>query len=629
MHGFTTPSRRPGRLPLSPMALVATLLLLGAGSAPASAQTSPARPRPRPQATAPATDPGSPPGGMVLTPPAEEPKVDPQVEPAQATPPLDEATRPAAAAPADESNPDPPAKVRPGTAPAGGAAPASEGDGFALPTDRLSMGKQDFRLSVEVQQPGPVINLQREATVNLVVKNLGNVEALGVSVVCRMPEGLELVSSVPTASQYPGDKANYYWPKPSLAVGGEWVIPVKVKATKVTACDLGATVTAKAGARARLVVQEPKLRVEQVAEPTRLLRGRQASFRISVSNPGTGPAKNVLVQAKLSEGLRTLDGETTVEQTIPVLAATQTVHLDSLVVDTRAGGAQTCEVVVTSDDVNTSPPEETHSSKTIDVISPELALTLTGPENRYTDQKGEYALVVQNKGTAPAENVKLVVTMPTTGGQLKAMQGEGGQFDRNARKIFWNVGRIEAKEEKKYGFTYLTTGPGLYTTVAEATSGEMRAPAKLLTDVRGLAVVAVRMTSSNRVIDVGDTTIYDIEIRNWGTEDATKVILNGTLSTNLSIEGISGLDGKQVKYNKQDGRILFPEIERIAPGKSVTLSIEAKAKSRGSGMCRIQLDHAALPHGPQASPDDLIHAVAHTTITGESPARTANADTQP
>ena len=89
-------------------------------------------------------------------------------------------------------------------------------------------------------------------TVNLYVKNQGKVEAVGVKVVYQIPDGLELVSSVPDALQDPVNKSNYYWQKPTIAVGGDWTIPVKLKATKVTACDTAATVTAKAGRPGRV-----------------------------------------------------------------------------------------------------------------------------------------------------------------------------------------------------------------------------------------------------------------------------------------------------------------------------------------------------------------------------------------
>ena len=572
----------------------------------------------RPIAFAQAPRPASGPPGSMRVPaePDESAKFDPRVAPVQAPGSLfDDEARPAGGV-ADDVNPLGPSKERPGSAPSSSSGEGpSEGDHFALPVDRLSMGRQEVRLSIEIQQPGNVINLGREMTLNLVIKNVGNVEAVGVAVVYQVPDGLELISATPEPLQDPVHKTNYYWKKETLAVNGDWTIPVRVKATKVTACDTGATVTAKAGARARLVVQEPKLKVEQSVSTARLLIGRQTSFKISVSNPGTGPARNVIVQAKLSDGLRTVDGETIVEQMIPVIPpGVGRVDLNPLVVDTRGGGQQSCTVMVHSPDV-TPVAEDNTATRMIEVISPKLEVKLAGHEQRFTDQKNDYTLTLSNPGTAPAENVKLVATMPTQGGRLINIGDNLGVWDQNVRKVYWDVGKLEPKDSREFHFTYLTGGPGLYSMMAEATSGEQRSSAQVATDVSGLAVIAVQMKPTNPIIDVNDTTTFDIQVRNLGSKEATKILINGTLTTNMVIVGISGLD-KEVRFNVKDGRFTFPEIERLAPGQTLALTIEAKAVDQGSGMCRLLLDHADLPHGEKPSEDDLIHAVGHTTITG-------------
>ena len=72
-----------------------------------------------------------------------------------------------------------------------GGVPANPGSGpvadpFALPPDRMGIGKQRVQLSVEVQA-SPIINLGKESTVRLVVKNESNVDASGVSLVYQLP----------------------------------------------------------------------------------------------------------------------------------------------------------------------------------------------------------------------------------------------------------------------------------------------------------------------------------------------------------------------------------------------------------------------------------------------------------
>ena len=95
-----------------------------------------------------------------------------------------------------------------------------------------------------------------------------------------------------------------------MPAGAERIINVKVKPIKVGPFEHAATVTMLAGSKSRTIVREPKLKVEQTATTGKVLKGQPVQFRITISNPGDGPARNVLVQARLSPGLRVDSGGT-------------------------------------------------------------------------------------------------------------------------------------------------------------------------------------------------------------------------------------------------------------------------------------------------------------------------------
>ena len=87
------------------------------------------------------------------------------------------------------------------------------------------------------------------------------------------------------------------------------MILVRVKPTKIGPFDHAATVTLEVGSKSRTIVREPKLKVEQTVNSAKVLKGQQVEFKIVVQNTGDGPARNVIVQAKLSAGLRHESGE--------------------------------------------------------------------------------------------------------------------------------------------------------------------------------------------------------------------------------------------------------------------------------------------------------------------------------
>ncbi|WP_435009333.1 hypothetical protein P12x_000585 [Tundrisphaera lichenicola] len=539
----------------------------------------------------PPADPGPPPPDLVEGPA----KVDDQVEPAQAAD--------------DGKSPLPPALPASGGAPAAPGAPSAstDSDPFAIQPDRLSPGRQRVQLSVDVQAQ-PVINLGKESVVKLVVKNESNTDASGVSVVYQLPKALQLVSSTPEATPVPADSALYWWKKPMLAAGSEWVIILKVLAKEASPCEHAATVTAKTGSKASATVQEPKLKVEAVASPGRQLKGGQVTFTIAVRNPGTGPARDVIVQAKLSSGLR-MGRDDIVEQTISEIKPGQRIELEPLMVDTVAGGPQTCTVEARSPDVNTV-VEDQRVTRSIEVTQPQLALKLAGQEHRYTGQTIEYKLSVTNPGTSPAKMVKVAAALPSAGGRLVALPSRA-EFDKKTRKLFWALDQIEPGQTVDLSFVYMTSTPGLYRATAEATSGELRASETHSSDVSGIAVLDLVIEQTARVIDVGKTSYYDITIKNVGSKEATRLQLSGKLTTNLKVLRHFNVEKGEFQFNTETGQFIFPEIDRLGVGQSITLSLEVQATESGPAGC-----HAFLAHAEMENEGAKVEDVLSTTVTG-------------
>ena len=558
--------------------------LLDLGSAPADL---PPASQPPPASMAP------PAGSMALPSAADGPRPlrDEKVLPAEAD---DKGPLPAAIQPAGGAAPTP----------AGGSGPGA--DPFVLPPDRLGLGKQRVQLSVEVQA-SPIINLGKETTVRLVVKNESNVDASGVSLVYQLPDGLKINSSIPEATTIPGDKPLFHWAKPMLAANGEWAIVLKVVATSTKSCEHAATVTAKTGSRANTTIQEPKLKVEATSSPGRVLKGEQVTFQIAVHNPGTGPARNVTVQAKLSSGLRA-GSDDIVEQTISEIGPGQRVELEPLIVDTVAGGQQSCTVDVRSPDVN-HVVEEHRIARAVEVTKADLAVKLDGQTERYTGQTNEYKLIVTNPGTAPARKVTVSASLPQQGGKLIALP-PGAKWVLATRKLVWTIPQLEPGQSVTMSFVYGTTTPGLYRATAEATSGELRSSDTMTTDVSGIAVLDLQVTQSNRVIDVGKNNYYDITIKNSGTKEATRLQLRGKL-TNLKVIKHYNVEKGDFQFNRDTGEFVFPEVERLAVGQTITLSLEVQADKSGPAGCHVFLAHAEMD-----TEDAKVEDVISTTVTG-------------
>jgi uncharacterized repeat protein (TIGR01451 family) len=623
----TPDRRRPASGRSASLVAIAGLIALCGWSTATFAQTN--APRARIQGVTPTTgtaqDPGpaNPPAIPDQLPPLDQQQpppipTPPANEPQTARPPVDQKVRPTDGAEADDKDKGP---LPTAILPPGGAPPSDKGgsnvdpDPFFLRPDRMTPGKQRVQLTVEVQA-NPIMNLNKEATVKLVVFNESNVDASGLSLVYQLPESLKFVSSTPEATPVPG-KPQYQWANPMLPAGGQWVVLLKVVPITTKPAEHAATVTVKTGSRANSTIQEPRLKVEATSSPGRVLKGEQVNFTIAVHNPGTGPARNVIVQAKLSSGLKS-GSDDIVEQTIPEIGPGQRVELDVLTVDTIAGGEQSCTVDVRSPDV-IPVIEDQRVIRTVEVTKPELAVKLEGQNFRFTGQTNEYKLTVQNKGTAPAKKVKVVAVLPQEGGKLIALP-PGARFILETRKLVWSIAQIQPGEVVDLSFAYGTNTPGLYRASAEVTSADLQAIDSMTTEVSGIAVLDLQIKQTARVVDVGKNNFYDFEIKNVGTKEATKLALSGTLAKNLKVVKSFKDEKGDFVFNAAEGSFLFPAIERLGVNQSITLSIEVQATESGPGGCKVKLAHAEM------AADELpVEDVISTTITGNGRPRTATA----
>lgn len=583
--------------------LLALALALGLARA-GLAQREPDRPRTtRPEAASPAAEDLPQPGELPLlgldgqeSPSRPAPAGDIN-DPAQAAPlapaPLDEDVHPAQqAAPAEAS-------------PAGTAPVPYAGEPSAYPT-----GPQSAGVTVQVVAPA-AMTLNKPATVTILVKNNGTADALGVVARDQLPPGTEVVRCLPEATA--SGNGFLSWNLGTLSAGQEKKLAVTVKPTAKGPQDHAATVTLSAGSRAKTVVREPILHVEQAVSKTTVLKGQQVKFDITIVNDGDGPARNVLVRADLSTGLRegtqgnVLELDLAQQYKKTALAPQESIPLPPIFVDAVASGEQTCTVKVTSPDVVADNPKAT-SVKSVTVTEPILRLTLDGSRRRPTDTVAEYTLTVVNEGTAPAQNVRLTAALVGDGRRFNV---PGATWDGANRKWIWTLPTLEANgKPQTFPFRVQLGGVGVFQVNAEATAnGGHKEVKSLSTTVEGMADLDMQLTEELRVLDVGQETVFYIRIRNLGTKEATAVQVRARLSPNLEVVQTGGTDDKAVL----DGEtVVFPLIERIPRGGDLALGIRVKAKAAGRAQCRAFVSHKELVGEP-------LEDVTHATITDVNP----------
>ena len=272
----------------------------------------------------------------------------------------------------------------------------------------------------------------------------------------ELPEGLQYVSSLPEMHVAAGNHLSYKIP--TLAAGSDKVITVKVKPTKTGPFDHAAMVRFESGCRSRTRVLEPKLKVDVVANPStgKVLKGQPVEFKVTVTNLGDGPARNVSIQAKLTPGLRhdvgsKNDDPVLYEIPLAELLPGRSEHLDTFVADAVIGGQQSCTVTAKSPDV-VFVKEDAEMVSTIAVVVPQLELHVLGPDSRFTDTIADYEVALKNPGTAAARKIRLTVTLPPRRGWSASLRPMRASTQRRASSRGAST-RSRTGRESRFRFT--------------------------------------------------------------------------------------------------------------------------------------------------------------------------------
>ncbi len=577
---------------------VLATLILAVGRAPSSAAQEVDR---RPAAPMPADLP------IPDTLPPADPVPPPVVKPGRlrqpAPAPVDHRVIPVEAAP--EGNPLPPAAEKAGAQAPPAAMPADTPDGYKPTPDSIPIGKQTVGLSVEVIAPA-VMNVNQAGPIRIIVRNTGVADARTVRVNYDLAKELTLITSNPEAHRIAPGEPGLQWVLNTVAAGSEQILTLKVKPTAVTSIDHAALVTLMVGGRSRTVVQEPMLKVEATVSPSKVLQGKQVQFRIAVSNPGSGPARNVVVRAKFSPGLRH-QGEDYVEQTVEVIQAKERIELDALDVDTLAGGEQTCTITAMSTDI-ADPSADAKVVRSVVVLRPELALDLIGPDTRFTDTLAEYKVVLDNPGTAAARNVKVVVTLPAGTGRLQTLP-PGMQWTPSTNRITWTIPNIEPKAKSTSSFRVRMGSVGAYRVVAEAKAGGLSATDFVSTSVSGMVDIDLNVSEPKRVFDVGETTIFYAKLKNVGTKSAKNILVRAKLSPNIEFVDSTVEWGGSSGKDTATEEIVFTALDVLPVGREYEVTIKVKGLKPGSANCRF-----SLIHDDSADPSARIEDVAQTRV---------------
>lgn len=281
----------------------------------------------------------------------------------------------------------------------------------------------------------------------------------------------------------------------------------------------GATTT---GRDSVLIGAGPQLRLEAVG-PKAVVRGRPASYNLSITNMGEAVARSVQVHIESRQAAELTVGKTThgnaelhrspmggsvLLWTIPELPRGAKAELGLMAVgrETRPFelvASWTCQPQV--------------AGTQIEVLEPQLAMTLSGPKDVMFGETKIYTITLTNPGTGDAENVMLALAPLSSSQEAPTPR---------------NIGTLRAGERKEIPIQLTAREAGMLSIRAVATADDgLRAEAAEQVMVRRAKIeVAIEGPSLKYA---GTSAEYRVRVANVGNAPAEDITVLATVPSGV------------------------------------------------------------------------------------------------
>ena len=433
-------------------------------------------------------------------------------------------------------------------------------------------------ISSDIRGPKQIL-VGRESVYRARLQNHSAAAAEGIVATIRIPSSAEVIDTAATQgtvqpSQNDAQPGQLEWQLPRLEGRGSEVLDIRLVPRESRPLELGVSWTlAPIGSRTIVEVQEAQLNIE-IGGPNEVLFDKPQVFRLTLSNPGTGPAENVRID--LVPPGATQEAATSHPFGNLAPGETKTVEIE---LTAREAGKLMMKAIASGEGGLIS-----DASKEIFCRKAELELDWRGPATKYAGTPATYFFRVRNPGTAPAEDVTVKVTLPE--GTEFTSGSEGQVFDAEHREIAWRVGTLGPGDDNYMELKCVVNTPGANQLKATAATamGELTDSEVAETNVVALADLKLSVSDPNGPVAVGSQAVYEIHVENRGANTAKNVNVVALFS-----DGIEPDQAEGTTYTVADGRVSFETIAELPAGRDVTLRIRARALQPGTHVFRAEV----------------------------------------
>jgi uncharacterized repeat protein (TIGR01451 family) len=457
----------------------------------------------------------------------------------------------------------------------GGAPPSTpvNVEGLGRPGEKKLEGPQNPSVTIEKIAPSE-IQVNKPATFEIHVRNTGPVQAENVEVTDVVPQGTQFINSTPRTTL--GQRGEILWKVGDLKPGEE--AKLQLELMPLTEGEIGsmAVVQFRSTASMRTIATKPEIVLELTA-PKQVMIGEDTQMHLKLSNPGTGAANKVTLQAKIPAGFQHPAGSE-LEFDVGQFRPGETRELD-LTLRAIAAGQFPIAVSVQGD-------AQIHTEKnaTIQVVAPAVQLQVAGPGLRYLDRQAKYTVTVANPGTASARDINLTARLPK--GMQFVEASDSGRFDAATNSVLWALDELPAGQSGSVTLTALAKEAGEQKLRSEVrAAGGLSETTEQVTNVEGVAAVLFTVADVDDPVEVGGRATYEIKVVNQGSKAASRLQIVATFPPEM--KPVSG-EGP-TRQTVEGQRIIFEPMQRLGPKADITYRVIGQCLKPGDARMQVEL----------------------------------------
>ncbi len=373
--------------------------------------------------------------------------------------------------------------------------------------------------------------------------------------------GYTLSSSSPAAASSNAGGAT--WRMEQLGPGESQKITLNGSSDEVGEIELCSTIDYTPVLCISTLAEQPALRLTKTGTANALLCD-PITYTLTVTNTGTGTARNVVVTDNLPAGVTTTDGQSSVSYEVAALGAGESQEFTINAEASRTGTFTNDASAKADDGLSASSGDVT----TV-ICQPVLEVSVTGTDRTYAGRKITFNGTVTNTGDCASDDTVVTMTVPdcTTFDSANAGGTQAGGI------VTWSVGRLEPGATRNIVLTVQADEICVARTTIEA-EGECAVPdeASAETELLGIPAVLLEVIDEVDPVRVGDTTIYVITVTNQGSALDTNIRITATL------EGMDHVSNSGATAGSIAGRtITFAPLASLDPKAEAEWRITARA----------------------------------------------------